>query len=81
MLSFYAGALMVPSRNPASCMARTCAFQSVWLVRTSFSETGMKEIVVEAKLEVTIVRTARCDLCGGVGSNYHAEKQGTKGFV
>jgi hypothetical protein len=58
MLSFSA-ALMVPSRNPASfaprSTARTCAFQSIWLVHTSFSETSIKEMVIEAELEVIIV--------------------------
>jgi hypothetical protein len=60
MLSFSTGALIVPSRKPVSCAPhstpRTCAFQSIWLVRTSFSEMGIKEMVIEVELEGTIVQ-------------------------
>jgi hypothetical protein len=59
MLIFSTGALIVPFRKLVSCAphstTRTCSFHSVWLLRTSFLETDIKEMVVEAKLQAVIV--------------------------
>jgi hypothetical protein len=56
--SFSFGALVDPSRKPTSCAphstARTWAFHTVWFVRTSFSDMGIKTMAVGAELEVAI---------------------------
>jgi hypothetical protein len=58
ILSVSAGALLVPSRKPASwapCRtARIYAFHNMWLPRASFSEMGIKLMVIMVELEVAM---------------------------
>jgi hypothetical protein len=83
ILIFDVSAGFVPSRNPVSCaprrMVRTCSFHTMWLLHTSFSETGIKAMIVTVELEAAIVVEEKQTLdvlCGGGSSIYHVTNIG-----